>query len=154
MIQKITPFLWLNGNVEAAVNFYTSVFKDSKIIYTRRSPAEKPGELGKLFTAAFLLQGQEFMVLDGGPMYSFTPAISFFVACETQEEIDELWEKLSAGGQTQRCGWLTDQFGVTWQIIPDQLGELLNHPDPAKASRVMNAMLKMTKLDIEGLKNA
>jgi len=145
--QNITPFLWLDGKVEEAVNFYTSVFKNSKIINTRRF-----GD--KVMTATFRLNGVEFMALDGGPLYKFTEAISFFVKCSTQEEVDTLWEKLSKGGEKSRCGWLKDKYGVSWQIIPDALGELMGDPDPAKAGRVMQAMLKMEKIDIKGLQQA
>ncbi len=145
--QKITPFLWFNGNVEEALNFYTSVFKNSKVVNVRRMG-------GKIFTATFQLEGLEFMALDGGPHYSFTPAVSFFVKCKTQEEVDDLWEKLSAGGRKDRCGWLVDPFGVSWQIIPDALGQLLGDPDPVKSKRVLDAMLQMTKIDISKLKEA
>jgi predicted 3-demethylubiquinone-9 3-methyltransferase (glyoxalase superfamily) len=146
-MQKITPFLWFDGKVEEAVNFYTSVFKNSKIV-----SANKLGS--KTMTATFVLEGQQFMALDGGPMYTFTPAISFFVNCTTQEEVDELWENLSAGGEKSRCGWLKDKYGVSWQIIPAVLGELLYSKDPAKAQRVMHAMMQMSKIDIAGLKQA
>jgi predicted 3-demethylubiquinone-9 3-methyltransferase (glyoxalase superfamily) len=145
--QKITPFLWFNGNVEEALNFYTSVFKNSQIVNVRRM-----GD--KIFTATFQLEGLEFMALDGGPHFSFTPAVSFFVKCKTQEEVDDLWEKLSTGGRKDRCGWLVDPFGVSWQIIPDALGQLLGDPDPVKSKRVLDAMLQMTKIDISKLKEA
>jgi predicted 3-demethylubiquinone-9 3-methyltransferase (glyoxalase superfamily) len=146
--QTITPFLWFNGNAEDAMNFSVSVFKDSKILDVTRS-----GD-GAVTGVTFELDGQPFMGLNGGPEFQFTPAISFFVSCETQEEIDELWEKVSAGGEKQRCGWLKDKFGLSWQIIPGVLGELLNDPDPEKAGRVMNGMLGMEKLDIHGLQLA
>jgi predicted 3-demethylubiquinone-9 3-methyltransferase (glyoxalase superfamily) len=146
--QKIAPFLWFNGNVAEAIDLYTSVFKNSKTIYASRA-----GD--KVMTAKIQLEGVDFMLLDGGPMYAFTPAISFFVNCETQEEVDDLWEKLIAnGGKPDRCGWLKDKFGVSWQIIPTTLGKLLNDPDPIKSKKVLNAMLQMNKIDIQQLKDA
>ncbi|MFL9485187.1 VOC family protein [Chitinophagaceae bacterium LWZ2-11] len=145
--QKITPFLWFDGNVEEAVDFYTSTFKNSKIINKRHHG-------GKVFTATFQLEGQEFMALDGGPQFKFSHAVSFFVKCKTQEEVDELWEKLSAGGEQEQCGWLKDKFGLSWQIIPDALGKFLSDPDPAKSQRAMRAMLKMHKIDIQLLQDA
>jgi len=153
-MQKITPFLWFNDNVEEAFNFYVSVFKNSRIVSVRRSGKGWPGEEGKVFTGTIEIEGQEFMALNGGPMYSFTPAISFFIKCETQAEVDDLWDKLSEGGKPQQCGWLTDKFGVSWQVIPNLLGEYLGDKDPEKVGRVMNAMLQMVKIDIEGLKRA
>ena len=150
--QKITPFLWFNGNVEEALNLYTSVFKNAKITGVRRMGDPKTG---KIFTASFELEGLEFMALDGGPHYTFTPAVSFFVKCTTQEEVDDLWNKLTAdGGKESRCGWLVDKFGVSLQIIPNNLGELLGDPDPAKAQHVMQAMMAMGKIDIKGLEEA
>lgn len=150
-MQKITPFLWFNGNAEEAMNFYTSVFENSKIVRINRIGENKSIVLG----GSFEIEGQQFHVLNGGPQFSFTPAISLFVNCETQEEIDEMWEKLTAdGGEGGRCGWLKDKFGLSWQIIPPVLGELLNNPDPEKSKRVMNAMLQMNKIDIEALKQA
>lgn len=148
MKNKITPFLWFDGNVEEAINFYTSVFKDTKVNSARRGPD------GKVFTATFEIQGQEFMALNGGPHYTFSPAISFFVDCKNQEEVDELWDKLSDGGEPQRCGWLKDKFGLSWQIIPDTLGKLLSDPDPQKAQRVMQAMMQMEKIDVSRLNQA
>jgi predicted 3-demethylubiquinone-9 3-methyltransferase (glyoxalase superfamily) len=153
-MQKITPFLWFENNAEEATNFYTSIFKNSKVKNVRRYGEAGPGKPGSLMTATFELEGQEFYALNGGPHFKFTPAISFFVNCETQEEIDELWEKLLAGGQAQQCGWLTDKYGVTWQIVPTILGKLLGDEDPQKSKRVMEAMMKMIKLDINGLKQA
>jgi len=117
-MQKITPFLWFNGNAEEAIHFYTGIFKNSKIGKLSRTAENGPGDKGKLFTGSFILDGQEFMALNGGPMFSFTPAISFYVNCDTQEEIDDMWEKLSEGGEEQRCGWVRDKFGISWQIIP------------------------------------
>lgn len=148
-MQKIAPFLWFDGKAEEAAKFYTSIFKNSKIRnVTRQSDA------GPVMSATFELEGLEFMALNGGPMFTFSPAISFFVKCETQEEVDDLWAKLSAGGETQRCGWLKDKFGVSWQIIPTALGAMLQDRDPKKSKRVMEAMLEMVKLDIKLLKQA
>jgi predicted 3-demethylubiquinone-9 3-methyltransferase (glyoxalase superfamily) len=153
-MQKITPFLWFDGKAEEAMNFYTSIFKNSKIGRTTRYGQEGPGPKGTVMSATFQLEGQEFMALNGGPMFSFSPAISFFVNCKTQEEVDELWEKLSEGGEKQRCGWLKDKYGISWQIIPSALGEMLQDKDAEKSRRVMKAMLQMDKIDIEGLKQA
>jgi predicted 3-demethylubiquinone-9 3-methyltransferase (glyoxalase superfamily) len=153
-MQKITPFLWFDGNAEEAMNFYTSIFKNSKILSIRRYGEAGPGPKGSVMTGTFQIEGQEFMALNGGPHFKFTPAISFFVNCETQAEVDELWDKLCAGGETMQCGWLKDKFGVSWQIIPKALGELLDDKDPQKSQRVMKAMLKMIKIDVEGLKRA
>ncbi len=148
-MQKITPFLWFNGQAEEAANFYTSVFKNSKMVSVSRS-----GETGPAMSASFELEGIEFIALNGGPQFTFTPATSFFINCETQEEVDELWEKLSEGGRKERCGWLTDKFGLSWQVIPSALGKMLRDKDPAKAKRVMEAMLQMSKIDIATLKRA
>ncbi len=153
-MQKITPFLWFDGKAEEAMNFYVSIFKNSKIKNVSRYGEAGPGPKGSVMSATFQLDGMDFHALNGGPMFKFSPAISFFVNCETQEEVDELWEKLSAGGKTNRCGWLDDQFGVSWQIIPATLGKLLQDQDPQKSSRVMQAMLQMTKIDIAGLQAA
>lgn len=153
-MQKITPFLWFDGQAEEAMKFYTSIFKNTKTGSVSRYGDAGPGPKGSVMSATFELEGQKFMALNGGPHFKFTPAISFFVNCETQEEVDELWEKLSAGGAKNRCGWLTDKFGVSWQIIPTALGELLGDKDPEKSKRVMQAMLQMDKIDIEGLKRA
>ncbi len=150
-MQKITPFLWFNDNAEEAVNFYTSIFKDSKVISLSRYGDAGPGPKGTVMTATFQLEGQQFMALNGGPHFQFTPAISLFVSCETQEEIDELWKKLSKGGEEQRCGWLQDKFGLSWQIIPSALGRMLNDKDPVKSQRVMQAMLAMDKINIKDL---
>lgn len=149
-MQKITPFLWFNGNIEEAMNFYTSIFKNGKILNIHRVGGVK----GKMLTATFELEGQKFMALDGGPMFKFTEAISFFVSCKTQEEVDFFWEKLSAGGEKSRCGWLKDKFGLSWQIIPDALGKLMGDPDPVKAKRMMDAMMQMNKIEIKGLEKA
>ncbi len=152
--QKITPFLWFNGQAEEAMNLYTSVFKDSKVIHVSRWGDHGPMPKGTVMSCVFQLEGQKFMALNGGPMFTFSPAISLFVDCKTQEEVDDLWTKLSAGGEKQKCGWLKDKFGVSWQIIPSVLGELMNDKDPAKAGRVMKAMLEMDKIDIEKLQKA
>ena len=153
-MQKITPFLWYDGNAEEAVNFYVSIFKNSKVVSMARYGDAGPGPKGSVMTAAFQLDGQNFVALNGGPQYKFTPAISFVVSCETQEEVDELWEKLSAGGRKDRCAWLTDKFGVSWQIVPTILSKLLQDKDPAKAKRAMQAMLQMDKIYINRLKQA
>jgi predicted 3-demethylubiquinone-9 3-methyltransferase (glyoxalase superfamily) len=153
-MQKVTPFLWFNGQAEEAAHFYTSMFKNSKVGRISRYGDAGPGRKGSVMSATFEIEGQEFIALNGGPQFQFTPAISFFVNCETQEEVDELWDKLSDGGQKVECGWLTDKFGVSWQIVPSVLGQLLADADSAKSMRVMNAMLKMKKLDIAGLKRA
>jgi predicted 3-demethylubiquinone-9 3-methyltransferase (glyoxalase superfamily) len=153
-MQKITPFLWFDGNAEEAMKFYVSIFKNSKILSVARYGEAGPGLAGSVMTGTFQLDGQELMALNGGPHFKFTEAISLFVNCETQEEVDELWEKLSAGGQKSRCGWLKDKFGLSWQIIPKALGMMLQDKDPEKSKRVMNAMLQMDKIDIKGLKQA
>ncbi len=147
-MQKIVPFLWFDGRAEEAMIFYTSIFKNSTVGNVNRF-----GE-GTVISATFKLDGQEFIALNGGPMFTFSPAISFFVRCETQSEVDEIWEKLSAGGEKQQCGWLKDQFGVSWQVIPSILGDLLGDEDGAKSQRVMQAMLQMTRIDIKGLQEA
>lgn len=148
-MQKITPFLWFDGNAEEAIGFYTSVFKDASAGNMHRLPD------GQVLTGTFQLHGQEFMVLNGGPMFKFTPAISFFVNCETQEEVDDLWSKLLEGGGTEeRCGWLKDRFGLSWQIIPSALGRLMGDPDRQKAKRVMDAMLTMNKINVQQLQDA
>jgi predicted 3-demethylubiquinone-9 3-methyltransferase (glyoxalase superfamily) len=147
-MQKITPFLWYDGKAEEAAKFYASIFKKSKIVNIR------PGQKGSVMGVEFQLEGQDFIALNGGPHFTFSPAISFFVSCKTQEEVDELWEKLSAGGEKQPCGWLKDKYGVSWQIIPTVLGEMLQDKDAEKSNRVMQAMLQMKKIDIKGLKEA
>jgi len=153
-MKKITPFLWFDDQAEEAMNFYVSIFKNSKVGGVTRNGEAGPGSKGTVMSATFQLDGQDFIALNGGPHFKFTPAISLFVDCKTQHEVDELWEKLSAGGEKQRCGWLQDKFGLSWQIIPSALGELLNDPDPVKAGRVMQAMMQMTKIDIAGLQRA
>src|SRR5712692_6224359 len=144
-MQKITPFLWFDGKAEEAMNFYVSIFKNAKILSVSRAN-------GKVMSVTFELEGQEFMGLNAGPQFKFTEAISFFVNCETQEEVDELWEKLSEGGEKQRCGWLKDKYGLSWQIIPSALGKMLQDKDAEKSKRVMKAMLQMDKIDIESFK--
>ena len=153
-MQKIIPFLWFDGKAEEAANFYVSIFKNSKIGKVRRYGEAGPGPKGTAMSVEFELDGEQFIALNGGPQFTFSPAISFFVNCETQEEVDELWEQLSAGGQKNRCGWLQDKFGLSWQIIPTVLGKLIADPDPQKSNRVMKAMLQMDKIDINGLKQA
>jgi predicted 3-demethylubiquinone-9 3-methyltransferase (glyoxalase superfamily) len=153
-MQKIMPFLWFDGNAEEAMNFYTSIFKNSKVGEIRRCGDAGPGPKGSVLTVKFEIEGQEFMALNGGPHFKFTPAISFFVNCETQKEVDELWDKLLTGGEATQCGWLKDKFGISWQIIPKALGELLGNKDPQRSQRVMKAMMKMIKIDVEGLKRA
>lgn len=153
-MQKITPFLWFNQNAEEAIDFYNSIFKNSKTVSVSRYGEGGPAPKGTLMTATFELEGQTFMTLNGGPHFAFTPAISLFVNCETQEEVDELWEKLSEGGKTNRCGWLEDKYGLSWQIIPSILGEMLQDKDAEKAKSVMEAMLQMDKMDIQALKQA
>ncbi|MEZ4712703.1 MAG: VOC family protein [Caldilineaceae bacterium] len=147
-MQQITPFLWFDDKAEEAMNFYVSIFKDSKVLGTSAGPD------GKVMSASFELNGQEFMALNGGPMFSFTPAISFFVKCETQAEVDYYWEKLTDSGSAEPCGWLKDKYGLSWQIIPNILGELLGAPDREKAGRALQAMLQMQKIDIRALQAA
>jgi predicted 3-demethylubiquinone-9 3-methyltransferase (glyoxalase superfamily) len=153
-MQSITPFLWFNGNAEDAMNFYLSVFKDSRVISVSRIGEGGPGGKGSVMSANFELNGQRFIALNGGPQYSFTPAISLFVNCESQQEIDTLWDRLSDGGEPGRCGWLTDRFGLSWQVVPTILGTLIGDKDRAKAGRALQAMLKMNKLDIAELQQA
>ena len=153
-MQKITPFLWFNDDAEAAMALYTSLFKNSKIKDVRRYGDAGPGPKGSVMTAVFELEGQEFMVLNGGPQFKFTPAVSMFVKCRDQAEVDYLWQALGEGGRYDRCGWLQDRFGLSWQIIPDALGKALGDPDPARASRAMKAMLGMTRIDVAELQRA
>ncbi len=157
-MQKITPFLWFDDKAEEAAAFYTAIFKNSKIVNVARygdAGAQVTGKSkGTVMTVAFQLDGQEFVALNGGPQFKFTEAISLVVNCQTQEEVDEFWKKLSDGGREVQCGWLKDKYGLSWQIVPTILSEMLNDPDPKKAERVMKAMLQMKKIDIKGLKQA
>jgi predicted 3-demethylubiquinone-9 3-methyltransferase (glyoxalase superfamily) len=153
-MQKITPFLWFDDNAEEAMNFYVSLFKNSKVGTVTRYGDAGPGPKGTVMSASFQLDGQDFFALNGGPLFKFTEAISFFVNCETQQEVDDLWEKLSAGGQKSRCGWLKDKYGLSWQVIPSVLGKMLGDKNAEKARRVMQAMLQMDKLDIAKLQQA
>jgi predicted 3-demethylubiquinone-9 3-methyltransferase (glyoxalase superfamily) len=151
---KITPFLWFTDQAEEAMNFYVSIFKNSKVVAVTRYGDAGPGPKGSVMTASFQLDGQEFTALNGGPQFTFTPAISFVVHCETQEEVDEYWEKLGAGGSDQQCGWLKDKYGLSWQIVPKALTTMLQDGDPERKKRVVNALMKMQKLDVERLKQA
>jgi predicted 3-demethylubiquinone-9 3-methyltransferase (glyoxalase superfamily) len=153
-MQRITPFLWFDNQAEEAVSFYTSVFENSRIVTVNRYGEAGPGPNGSVMTIAFELEGQQFTALNGGPVYAFNPAISFVVNCEDQEQVDYYWDRLLQGGSTMQCGWLTDQFGVSWQIVPTRLLELLADPDPERAKRVTEAMLAMIKLDIAELEAA
>ena len=153
-MQKITPFLWFDSNAEEAMNFYVSIFKNSKIVNVSRYGEAGPGPKGSVMVGTFQIDGQEFLALNGGPQFTFSPAISFVVNCETQEEVDHYWEKLSESGRTDQCGWLQDKFGLSWQIVPRILGKLLGDKDPKKSQRVMQAMLQMTKIDIAKLQEA
>jgi predicted 3-demethylubiquinone-9 3-methyltransferase (glyoxalase superfamily) len=153
-MQKITPFLWFDGNAEEAMNLYVSIFKNSKVVSVTRYGEAGPGPKETVMSATFQLEGQQFYALNGGPQYKFTPAISLFVSCETQKEVDELWNKLSAGGHKDRCGWLQDKYGLSWQIIPSVLGKMLGDKNPRKSQNVMKAMLQMDKIDIAKLKQA
>jgi len=153
-MQKITPFLWFDDTAEEAANFYVSLFKNSKIDAVSRYGDAGPGPKGKAMVVGFTLNGQQFSALNGGPMFKFTEAISFMVNCETQQEVDELWEKLSEGGEKGRCGWLKDKYGLSWQIIPTALSKLMSDPDREKAGRVMKAMLAMDKIDLQKLQKA
>jgi len=153
-MQKITPFLWFDDKAEEAMNFYVSIFKNSKRGCISRYGEAGPGPKGTVMVATFQLEGQDFIALNGGPHFKFTEAISLVVNCETQEEVDGFWEKLSEGGSRGQCGWLKDKYGLSWQIVPTALGELMSDPDPEKSKRVMQSMLQMKKLDIKGLRQA
>lgn len=153
-MQKITPFLWYESQAEEAANFYVSIFKSSKIQSVNRYGDAGPGPKGSVMIVKFQLEGQDFIALNGGPTFKFTPAISLYVDCETQEEVDQLWDKLSAGGRKDRCGWLQDKYGLSWQIVPRALQQLMSDPDPKKSSSVMQAMLQMDKIDIRRLQEA
>ena len=153
-MQKITPFLWFNDQAEEAAKFYTSIFKRSSIVTVTRYGPDGPRPEGSVMTVAFQLDGQDFLALNGGPEYTFSPAISLMVNCESQAEIDEMWKKLSAGGAEVQCGWLTDKYGLSWQVVPAELPELIDPKHPEKANRVMNALVQMTKLDLKALREA
>jgi len=151
---RINPFLWFNNQAEEAANFYVSVFKNSRIVRVTRYGDAGPGPKGSVMTVDFQLDGQEFVALNGGPQFSFSPAISFVVNCQTQAEVEEFWQKLAAGGEEVECGWLTDKYGLSWQIVPTVLVDMLNDPDPVKSQRVLKAMMQMKKIDIATLKRA
>lgn len=153
-MQKITICLWFDGQAEDAMNFYVSIFKNAKVLSVNRYGKGAPAPEGTVLTANFELNGQQFTALNGGPMYRFSPATSFVVNCETQDEVDYYWDKLVAGGKPSQCAWLDDKFGVSWQIVPKQLMQLMSDPDPVKAGRVMQAMFKMTKIVIADLQRA
>jgi len=153
-MQRISPFLWFENQAEEAATFYTSIFKDSKITNVVRYGPAGPGPEGSAMTVSFQLEGMEFTALNGGPQFRFTEAVSFYVRCQTQAEVDELWEQLTEGGEEGPCGWLKDRYGLSWQVIPEALPELMADPDPAKAQRVTEAMFSMRKIDIEGLRQA
>jgi predicted 3-demethylubiquinone-9 3-methyltransferase (glyoxalase superfamily) len=153
-MQKIITFLWFDDKAEEAAEFYTSIFSNSKVTQVARYSADAPRPEGSVMTVSFELEGQEFIALNGGPLYNFTPAISLVVRCETQGEIDALWDKLVAGGKPVQCGWLQDRYGLSWQIVPMQISEMLQDKDRQRANRVMQALLKMVKLDLAALKRA
>ncbi len=153
-MQKITPFLWFDGKAEEAANFYVSIFKNSKILNISRYGEAGPGPKGTVMVVRFQLDGQEFLALNGGPQFTFSPAVSLVANCETQAEVDELWEKLSAGGEKLNCGWLTDKYGLSWQVVPTLVGELMQDKDAEKTKRVMQAIMGMNKLEIAGLRRA
>lgn len=153
-MHTITPFLWFDGKAEEAMRFYASIFDDAEVLEVSRLPDGAPGQEGPLVMGRFRVAGQEFIALNGGPMYTFSPAVSFFVSCETQEEVDRIWERLLEGGEAEQCGWLRDRYGLSWQVIPSLLGRLLGDPDPARAQRVMQAMLQMVKIDSAALQRA
>lgn len=150
----VTPFLWFDSQAEEAVKFYTSIFENSKIEDLSHYQEDTPGEAGSVMTVSFELNGQKFIALNGGPEYTFTPAVSFVISCDTQDEIDHYWSKLSEGGAEVQCGWLTDKYGLSWQVVPAILGDLLGDDDEEKSGRAMQAMLQMKKLDIQQLQDA
>jgi predicted 3-demethylubiquinone-9 3-methyltransferase (glyoxalase superfamily) len=154
MQKKIIPFLWFDDQAEQAANFYVSIFKNSKVLSINYYPKESGGKEGRVMTVKFKLDGEEFVALNGGPHFSFTEAISFWVKCDTQEEIDYFWEKLSEGGETSECGWLKDRYGLSWQIVPSSIEELISEEDPARKDRVLKAVWQMQKLDIGALEKA
>ena len=153
-MQKITPFLWFDGKAEEAARFYVSIFRNSKIAGVTRYGEQGPGPKGSVMVVTFELDGQEFCALNGGPQFTFSPAVSFVVNCRTQQEVDVMWEKLSQDGEKQRCGWVKDKYGVSWQIVPSALPKMLQGADAEKSNRVINAIMQMNKLDVEGLKQA
>jgi predicted 3-demethylubiquinone-9 3-methyltransferase (glyoxalase superfamily) len=153
-MQKITPFLWFDDQAEEAARFYVSLFEDSEITDVARYPEGAPGEPGAVMTVNFRIAGQEFTALNGGPQFPFTEAVSLYVHCEDQDEVDRFWSQLTEGGEESQCGWLKDRYGLSWQIVPDRLGELLGDPDPARAQASMQAMLQMSKIDIKVLEDA
>lgn len=153
-MQKITTFLWFDNQAEEAMNFYTSIFKNSKKGEVRRYPAGGPMPEGTVITASFELEGKEFIALNGGPVYQFNPAISFSIDCKDQAEVDYYWEKFSEGGTPVQCGWITDKYGLSWQVTPSILSKRMGDPDPVKAGRVMQAMMKMVKIDVAGIEAA
>jgi predicted 3-demethylubiquinone-9 3-methyltransferase (glyoxalase superfamily) len=153
-MQKITPFLWFDDQAEEAMNFYVSIFKNARVNRVTRYGDAGPGTPGTVMSAEFTLDGVDFYALNGGPIFKFSPATSFFIHCETQEEVDHYWNKLLEGGKPSQCGWLDDKFGVTWQVVPNALGKFMNDPDKKKAGNVMKAMMKMIKLDIAKLQAA
>jgi predicted 3-demethylubiquinone-9 3-methyltransferase (glyoxalase superfamily) len=153
-MQTITPFLWFDDQAEEAMNFYLSIFKDSKVLSVSRYGEAGPGPTGSVMTAQFVLAGQEFVALNGGPHFKFTEAISFVINCETQAEVDAYWEKLTAGGTESQCGWLKDKYGLSWQVVPTVLPQLLLNKDPEKSRKVMSAMMQMKKIDIAKLQQA
>ena len=153
-MQKITPFLWFDDQAEEAARFYVSLFDDSEITDVTRYPEGAPGEPGAVMTVGFRIAGQEFTALNGGPQFPFTEAVSLYVHCEDQDEVDRFWSQLTEGGEESQCGWLKDRYGLSWQIVPDRLGELLGDPDPARAQAAMQAMLQMSKIDIKVLEDA
>ena len=153
-MQKITPFLWFDDQAEEAARFYVSIFRNSRLGAISRYGEAGPGPKGTVMVARFELEGQEFLALNGGPQFSFSPAVSFVVNCESQDDVDHYWEKLSEGGEEVQCGWLRDRYGLSWQVVPTILGKLMQDKDPEKAGRVMQAMLQMKKIDIAGLQRA
>ena len=153
-MQKITPFLWFDNNAEEAANFYVSIFKNSKVLSVSRYGDAGPGTKGTVMVAEFQIDGQEFVALNGGPRFKFTEAISFVINCETQQEVEYFWERLSDGGEKSRCGWVKDKFGLWWQVVPTVLGKLMSDSDPEKVKRVTEAMLQMERIDIEPLQRA
>ncbi len=153
-MQTVTPFLWFDNQAEEAANFYVSIFKNSKVVNVVRYGDAGPGPKGTVMIATFQLDGQDFTALNGGPQFTFSPAVSFVVDCKTQQEVDKLWEKLSEGGEKLQCGWLKDKYGLSWQIVPSILPELMQSKDEKKSQNVMKAMLQMTKMDIKRLQQA